>query len=179
MLRRCLLIGVFHGLLAGTGAAASVDPFVVSVQNLLREEGVFPDDSTGVLDARTIAALRHYQILNRLRVTGRLDDPTLAAMRLTPPLPPPEVMAEDRRFLKGLAKPRPGNGRAPELAPATHLGEGTESRAVAEVGIDPDDARLKPVEAENVKSPLNKRHRAPARVESHRTPLRERRQRRF
>lgn len=116
MLHFWVRFGVVYGCLAVAAVAATVDPLVVSAQNTLRDEGVFPYHSTGAIDARTVAAIRHYQILQGLQVTGQLDLPTLSAMHLKPTPPPAELIAEDRQFLKDLT-PRPAPA-PPEQPPA-------------------------------------------------------------
>jgi len=151
MLRFWVRFGIVQGCLIAAVAGAAIDPLVVSVQNVLREEGVFPYNSTGSVDTRTVAAIRHYQILQGMRVTGRLDAQTLSAMHLTAPLPPPEILAEDRRFLKDLTTPhRMRAGTKPGNAIASVRDEDSQPPAIADAGTvneqPPDEVESSPAE---------------------------------
>jgi hypothetical protein len=55
---------------------------VRAVQRILREEGLYYGPINGILGPRTRSALRAYQRRYDLRVTGRLDIPTLRSMGL-------------------------------------------------------------------------------------------------
>ena len=101
MLRFWMLAGIVP-FFAGAAIGAGIDPYCIEVQELLREERVYQGDPNGIADANMIAAIRRYQIIHGLLVTGRLDDPTLSAMQLPPPPPHPEVVAQDRGFLRDL-----------------------------------------------------------------------------
>ena len=144
MLALWILAGTAHALLASSVGGA--DSYVVDLQNILREERVYYGEINGVADERTIAAIRHYQILHGLRVTGRLDDATLAVMHLPAPAPHPQVISEDRRFLERLGAtagptPRPGaNGVGKHAARPSPKKEPPPVTPVINTAADPDAA---------------------------------------
>ena len=117
------------------------DPYIVEVQELLREERVYPGEPTGLADASTVAAIRRYQIVHGLRVTGRLDDATLTAMRLPPAPPPAHVVREDREFLRDLA-----SWKAPLAPPQSQSPSKTRSRKHRQEETEP---QTRPAEEPN------------------------------
>lgn len=77
-------------------AAPPADPQVTAAQTLLKEADLYQGEITGVLDYPTQAALRRFQMLRNLRVTGSMDDLTLAQLHL----PPTSQVKADREFLQ-------------------------------------------------------------------------------
>lgn len=61
-------------------ATLFADPVVESVQQALKDEGLYYGDVTGNKDADTTAAIRRYQIRSGLQITGDLNDETLKAL---------------------------------------------------------------------------------------------------
>ena len=61
-------------------ATLFADPVVESVQQGLKDEGLYYGEVTGNKDADTTAAIRRYQIRNGLQITGDLNDETLKAL---------------------------------------------------------------------------------------------------
>src|SRR4030095_3124629 len=56
--------------------SAHADPTIRSLQQTLKEQGVYYGAVKGEKSAETTAAIRRYQIRNGLRVTGELNDET-------------------------------------------------------------------------------------------------------
>ncbi len=104
---------------------AGGDPTIAAAQTFLRAERLYPGEITGARDRETEAAIRRFQMLRRLRVTGMLDGPTRAGMRLPAAAPTPSLpwigssaQAEaDRRFLEHLEQAAP-SPPSPPAAPA-------------------------------------------------------------
>lgn len=130
------ILGVLAGILVTVSAAfcagpsvapASQNPFdpsVASAQAVLRERSLYPGEITGVFDRETQAAIRRFQIVRGLRVTGSLDSKTLLALNLREALPQ-AVMEADRQFLHKLP-PLP----VAERAPFAEVGEPTAAPTV-------------------------------------------------
>lgn len=109
-------------LLAGVFAAvpkAESDEVLASAQAFLKEQRLYPGKVTGVVDRETEAAIRRFQMLHSLTVTGRLDEATLARMALPPVTP--AVADADRRFLRELEAPA---GSPPPAVASVEEGEG-------------------------------------------------------
>ncbi|MEI6351931.1 MAG: peptidoglycan-binding domain-containing protein [Verrucomicrobiota bacterium] len=99
LLRICgLLVVGFSGAAATEEVGA--DPEVAAAQALLRGDRMFRGKVNGIPDLETEAAIRRFQITYGLRATGRLDEPTVATMRLPRFTPPPTTLDADRRFLR-------------------------------------------------------------------------------
>jgi len=95
---------LFSGLAAAEEAAEEPEQPVAAVQALLRQERLYSGPVNGVLSGETVAAIRRYQILHNLRVTGRLDADTLRVMLLPSPPPSLEITAADRELLRELSQ---------------------------------------------------------------------------
>ena len=80
--------GRLTALLAGTPYEFAPPPVQANVvrraQNRLLRQGFYDQEPDGRPNALTAEALTNFQGFNRLRRTGRLDAPTLAALRLLP-----------------------------------------------------------------------------------------------
>lgn len=81
------------------------DPVVVEAQRTLNRQGLYPGAAHGIFDRDTAAAVRRYQMLHEMQATGKLDRSTAARMKL--PEYTPEIVAEDREFLRQLAPALP------------------------------------------------------------------------
>lgn len=76
-------VAVLAALLAFNVLAASENPKLVrQAQQRLMSEGFDPGPVDGVLSWETRQALKDFQELKRLQLTGRLDAPTVAALGL-------------------------------------------------------------------------------------------------
>lgn len=172
-----LLLAAVPELLAAEGP-------ISATQEALKREALYEGEPTGVLDAPTRAALRRFQILHALPVSGEIDTPTLQALekRATPavvpapvevpapsapeaPAPPPEVVEGDRQFLKAVeitGGPSPMNSEpAPTVATPPSV-----SAEPAEPSPEPPktaNARTKPAAAK--KRPVEKGREETIRVE--------------
>src|SRR5216684_3681321 len=56
------------------------DPTIRSLQQTLKDKGLYYGTVTGEKSAETIAAIRRYQIRNGLKVTGEINDETLRSL---------------------------------------------------------------------------------------------------
>ena len=75
---------VIAALLAFSAFAASDNPKLVrQAQQRLMSEGFDPGPVDGVLSWETRQALKDFQELKRLQLTGRLDAPTVAALGIS------------------------------------------------------------------------------------------------
>jgi peptidoglycan hydrolase-like protein with peptidoglycan-binding domain len=72
-------------LLLGLCVAGLVraDPTIQSVQQALKDQGIYYGNVTGDKSAETIAAIRRYQIRSGLQVTGEMDGQTLRSLNLS------------------------------------------------------------------------------------------------
>src|SRR6188472_3517681 len=57
------------------------DPTIRSLQQTLKDQGIYYGAVTGEKSAETTAAIRRYQIRNGLRVTGELNDETSRSLK--------------------------------------------------------------------------------------------------
>lgn len=113
-----------------SGQPAPSDPQILAVQTVLREEQLYPGEVNGVFDVETEAAIRHYQILHELRVTGKLDSGTRSAMHLPEKAVPEKIIQEDQRFLRDVATaPAPQAAIAQTLAPTPPLAREAQTHA--------------------------------------------------
>ena len=96
-----------YGLIAAAEDRGAADPEIAATQALLREERLFRGKCNGVWDTQTEAAVRRFQMIHGLRVTGRLDSPTSETMGL-PQFTPPAVREADQKFLQEQFAARPG-----------------------------------------------------------------------
>jgi len=71
-------------LLLGLCVAGLVraDPTIQSVQQALKDQGIYYGNITGDKSAETIAAIRRYQIRSGLQVTGEMDPETLRSLNV-------------------------------------------------------------------------------------------------
>ena len=67
-------------------AAPAPDPLVEAAQRELAERGYDPGEVDGLMGSRTRRAIREFQRSAGLADTGRIDDATLAALGLDPPV---------------------------------------------------------------------------------------------
>jgi hypothetical protein len=67
----------------GQSAAAEVAPTVVAVQKELAKLGYYHSEIDGLIGPQTERAIRGFQSVEKLPVTGRIDDPTLKALRVS------------------------------------------------------------------------------------------------
>jgi peptidoglycan hydrolase-like protein with peptidoglycan-binding domain len=76
--------GIFTYLLVAVCVATVVqaDQMVQSVQQALKDQGLYYGNVTGEKSAETIAAIRRYQIRNGLQVTGEINPETLQSLNL-------------------------------------------------------------------------------------------------
>jgi len=96
--------------LAGRGGVAAatseVTPAeVAQVQEFLKNRRLYDGEVNGRIDRRTAAALRRYQMMHRLRPSGRLDAETEGRMSVEKLFP--SLLEEDRRFLETMQTPAP------------------------------------------------------------------------
>ncbi len=105
-------------LLALCGAILAQKTDIMNVQNRLKAEGFYSGNSSGILDAETVGALRRYQIHHGLKVSGQLDASTtreLAASVL--PARPPVLPGSWQRLPNGQMQFVPASGAtAPTIA---------------------------------------------------------------
>lgn len=79
----CLaLVGLVSDVWAG-------DPTVRSAQKILQQQGYYRGTVDGVIGSQTAAAIRRYQVAEKLRVTGQLNPQTARSLGL--PLPSPST----------------------------------------------------------------------------------------
>lgn len=100
-------------LLATPAAVHAHDQQIAKAQTVLRELHLYQGEITGTLDVETQAALRRFQMLRDLRVTGALDDATLERLRL----PTSSMLAADRDFLNHTTAPPPTVAEKPPQPP--------------------------------------------------------------
>ena len=116
---------------AAAGAAPDPDPLVEAVQRELAERGYVPGTIDGVIGWRTRGAIRKFQRSARLLDTGEIDDATLAALGLEPPVdaePVPE--APESRTPPARPSTEPSADAAVPTAPRTEPApEAPESQA--------------------------------------------------
>lgn len=75
--------------------ASWADDVVRAAQTQLRESGFYRGDIDGIWGSQTAAAVRRYQLAKDLRVTGELNEATLASLGLTSaPTPKYKLLAE-------------------------------------------------------------------------------------
>jgi len=79
------------------------DPQIAAAQQLLQRAQLYTGEITGELDRKTEMALRHFQMLRNLPVTGKMDEGTVAQLHL----PPKDLILADREFLENAPPPVP------------------------------------------------------------------------
>ena len=65
------------------------DSTVREAQKILQQEGYYRGTVDGVIGSQTAAAIRRYQIAEKLRVTGQLNPQTARSLGLPLPSPTP------------------------------------------------------------------------------------------
>src|SRR5438034_11725454 len=74
-----------HLLLAMCAAGlVRADQTIQSVQQTLKDQGIYYGNVTGDKSAETTAALRRYQIRNGLQITGEINPETLRSLKVSP-----------------------------------------------------------------------------------------------
>ncbi len=63
----------------------SAEPTVLIVQKKLKGLGLYHGPIDGLSGSKTNAAIRRYQIKNRLPITGELNEETLHSLKISPP----------------------------------------------------------------------------------------------
>jgi hypothetical protein len=58
-------------------------PTIIAVQKELALLGYYHSDVDGVIGPQTVSAIRWFQSVEKLPVTGQIDDPTLKALRIS------------------------------------------------------------------------------------------------
>ena len=69
------------------------DEIVWSVQSKLKQLGYYDGRIDGQMGSQTAAAIRRYQIAERLKVTGNMNSQTLRSLGISAPPPPARVPA--------------------------------------------------------------------------------------
>lgn len=101
------IIAALSVAMAAGKAEAQEEAPIAAIQALLKEQRLYTGPVDGMPSMRTTAAVRRYQILHGLSVTGLPDPPTLATM-LAPPPPSAKLTESDREVLRELeAEPVP------------------------------------------------------------------------
>ncbi|MEP7071685.1 MAG: peptidoglycan-binding domain-containing protein [Verrucomicrobiota bacterium] len=89
-------------LLALCGATLGQNAEITNVQNRLKTEGFYSGNSSGILDAETMGALRRYQIHHGLKISGKLDAPTTRELAASAaPARPPVLAGSWQRLPNG------------------------------------------------------------------------------
>lgn len=83
-LARLILCFALIGLVTDARAG---DSTVRAAQTLLQQQGYYQGTVDGVIGSQTAAAIRRYQVAEKLRVTGQLNPQTARSLGL--PLPSP------------------------------------------------------------------------------------------
>lgn len=89
------------------------DPQIAAAQLLLQKALLYTGEITGELDRQTEIALRHFQMLRNLPVTGKMDEKTVAQLHL----PPKDLILADREFLENSPPPPPEEPLTPPAPP--------------------------------------------------------------
>jgi hypothetical protein len=67
----------------GQSSPAELTPTVLAVQKELAKLGYYHSDIDGLIGPQTESAIRQFQSVEKLPVTGQIDDPTLKALRIS------------------------------------------------------------------------------------------------
>lgn len=102
-------------------AILRADQETLAVQTQLKAMGYYEGEVDGQTGSQTAAAIRRFQIAQRLKVTGRLDPQTLKRLNaLGAPIPrpyPTPRRAEPPRLLSPADTPKPAKPARPAAAP--------------------------------------------------------------
>ena len=112
-------------------AAPAPDPWIEAAQRELAERGYDPGEVDGLMGSRTRRAIREFQRSAGLADTGRIDDATLAALGLEPP-----VGAEPEAGPDASESKAPRDETAP--APVTEIPQAQAPSARPSAEPDPD-----------------------------------------
>jgi len=130
-------------------ATALADDRLRDAQAELKKQGFFYGAVDGKDGAETSAAIRRFQIRNGLKVTGTIDDETLAALGMGPanPAPPPETKPAKKKPADQLNPPAPGETRPPssERPPSPRGKDLLRENPDTLQPSDPDDGTYRPL----------------------------------
>jgi hypothetical protein len=68
---------------AGQSSPADLTPTIIAVQKELTQLGYYHSDVDGLIGPQTEQAIRWFQSVEKLPVTGQIDDPTLKALQIS------------------------------------------------------------------------------------------------
>jgi hypothetical protein len=68
---------------AGQSSPADLTPTIIAVQKGLTQLGYYHNDVDGLIGPQTERAIRWFQSVEKLPVTGQIDDPTLKALQIS------------------------------------------------------------------------------------------------
>jgi hypothetical protein len=68
---------------AGQSSPADLTPTIIAVQKELTQLGYYHSDVDGLIGPQTEKAIRWFQSVEKLPVTGQIDDPTLQALQIS------------------------------------------------------------------------------------------------
>jgi peptidoglycan hydrolase-like protein with peptidoglycan-binding domain len=83
-----MILRIWLCLIAVSVGNLQADEVVLSVQRSLKRLGFYEGVLDGQMGSQTAAAIRRYQIAERLKVTGQLNPQTLRSLRISAPPPP-------------------------------------------------------------------------------------------
>ena len=112
------------------------DQVVESVQQALKDEGFYYGEVNGELNANLTAAIRRYQILNGLTVTGELNDETLRSLGIN--------SSGASRKSNNAASPTPATAPMPSEPPSDESETATPVPPVQPFGSGPPGQRVFP-----------------------------------
>jgi Putative peptidoglycan binding domain len=68
---------------AGQSSPADLTPTIIAVQKELAQLGYYHSDVDGLIGPQTERAIRWFQSVEKLPITGQIDDPTLKALQIS------------------------------------------------------------------------------------------------
>jgi hypothetical protein len=68
---------------AGQSSSADLTPTIIAVQKELTQLGYYHSEVDGLIGPQTEKAIRWFQSVEKLPVTGQIDDPTLKALQIS------------------------------------------------------------------------------------------------
>ncbi len=100
-----VLLLVVAGGSRATAVSQATSGEVAEVQAFLKNRRLYDGKVNGLVDRETEAAVRRYQMMHRLRPSGRLDEETQGRISVEKLFP--AFVEADRRFLETMKEPSP------------------------------------------------------------------------